>query len=115
MNVERLWLRAPIATTRRVGHVRFGCGQAVTCIKTSNRRLTLEPPGAIRTACNQRRALELLERAADRWSLLADKLCKQLRAAGLRESTIHSYLMGSTLFVRWLAGDYVPGPGRTER
>ncbi len=38
-----------------------------------------------------------------------------LRAGGLRESTVHSYLMGSSLFVRWLAGEYVPGPGRTER
>lgn len=36
----------------------------------------------------------------------------ELRARGLRESTIHAYLLGSSLFVRWLAGDYVPGPGR---
>jgi len=35
-----------------------------------------------------------------------------LREGGLRESTVHSYLMGSSLFVRWLAGEYVPGPGR---
>lgn len=34
-----------------------------------------------------------------------------LRAAGLRASTIEQYLTGSTLFVRWLCGDYVPrGP-----
>ena len=31
-----------------------------------------------------------------------------LRAAGLRASTIHAYLLGASLFVRWLAGDYVP-------
>lgn len=36
-----------------------------------------------------------------------------LRAGGLRESTIHSYLSGATLFVRWLAGEYKPsGSGR---
>ena len=39
----------------------------------------------------------------------------ELRAGGLRESTIHAYLLGSSLFVRWLAGDYVPGPGRGKR
>lgn len=44
-----------------------------------------------------------------------DRFKRELRAAGLRESTIHSYLMGSTLFVRWLAGDYTPGPGRAGR
>ncbi|MDQ3648109.1 MAG: hypothetical protein M3433_05925 [Actinomycetota bacterium] len=38
----------------------------------------------------------------------------ELRAAGLREATIHSYLVGSSRFVRWLAGEYVPGPGRAE-
>ena len=31
-----------------------------------------------------------------------------LRAGGLRESTINAYLFGSSLFVRWLAGEYVP-------
>jgi transposase len=31
-----------------------------------------------------------------------------LRAAGLRGSTITAYLHGSSLFVRWLAGEYVP-------
>jgi hypothetical protein len=32
----------------------------------------------------------------------------EMRAAGLSESTIHAYLHGSSLFVRWLGGDYVP-------
>jgi len=44
-----------------------------------------------------------------------DRFKRDLRAAGLRESTVHSYLMGSRLFVRWLAGDYAPGPGRAQR
>lgn len=44
-----------------------------------------------------------------------DRFKQELRAAGLRESTVHSYLMGSSLFVRWLTGDYLPGPGRAER
>lgn len=35
-----------------------------------------------------------------------------LRAAGLREATVQSYLTGSSRFVRWLAGEYAPGPGR---
>ena len=41
----------------------------------------------------------------------------RLRAGGLSGSTIHAYLLGSSLFARWLAGDYVPrarrsaGPG----
>lgn len=35
-----------------------------------------------------------------------------LRAAGLREATIHNYLTGSSRFVRWLAGEYAPGAGR---
>lgn len=39
----------------------------------------------------------------------------ELRAAGLRESTVHSYLTGSSLFVRWIAGEYAPGSGRAER
>ena len=40
-----------------------------------------------------------------------DRFKEDLRAAGLRASTIHQYLTGSTLFVRWLAGDYEPrGP-----
>ncbi len=41
-----------------------------------------------------------------------DRFKAELRAAGLRASTIHLYLVGSSLFVRWLAGDYVPGSGR---
>ncbi|MCA1680606.1 MAG: hypothetical protein LC777_17460, partial [Actinobacteria bacterium] len=36
-----------------------------------------------------------------------------LRAGGLRESTIHACLLGSSLFVRWLAGDDIPGARRT--
>ena len=44
-------------------------------------------------------------------SLELDGFRADLRAAGLRESTIHAYLGGSSLFVRWLSGDYVPrGP-----
>ncbi len=39
----------------------------------------------------------------------------ELRAGGLRASTVHHYLVGSSLFVRWLAGEYVPGPGRADR
>lgn len=31
-----------------------------------------------------------------------------LAAGGLRGSTINAYLFGSSLFVRWLAGDYAP-------
>ena len=31
-----------------------------------------------------------------------------LRAGGLRQATIAAYLHGSSLFVRWLAGEYVP-------
>lgn len=41
-----------------------------------------------------------------------DRFKGALRAAGLRESTINAYLLGATLFVRWLAGDYAPGPRR---
>ena len=43
-----------------------------------------------------------------------DRFKADLRAAGLRESTIRAYLLGSSLFVRWLAGDYVPGPRRAK-
>ena len=32
----------------------------------------------------------------------------RLGAGGLSRSTISAYLLGSSLFVRWLAGDYVP-------
>lgn len=44
-----------------------------------------------------------------------ERFKEELRAGGLRESTIHSYLCGSRLFVRWLAGEYVPGPPRADR
>lgn len=40
--------------------------------------------------------------------LKLDSFKAELRAAGLRESTIHAYLLGALLFVRWLLGDYVP-------
>ncbi|MCA1700164.1 MAG: hypothetical protein LC790_15165 [Actinobacteria bacterium] len=43
-----------------------------------------------------------------------DHFKAELREGGLKESTIHSYLTGSSLFVRWLAGDYAPGSGRTN-
>lgn len=44
-----------------------------------------------------------------------DRFKMELRAAGLRESTVHAYLLGSSLFVRWLAGEYFPGPPRADR
>lgn len=37
-----------------------------------------------------------------------DRFKAGLRAGGLSGSTIHAYLLGSSLFVRWLAGDYEP-------
>lgn len=37
-----------------------------------------------------------------------------LRAGGISGSTIHAYLLGSSLFVRWLVGDYLPR-GRSKR
>lgn len=40
-------------------------------------------------------------------ALQLDCFRKELRAAGLRASTIHQYLAGSSLFVRWLASDYM--------
>ena len=43
-----------------------------------------------------------------------DRFKAELRRAGLRESTIHAYLSGSSMFVRWLADDYAPGPGRAR-
>lgn len=40
-----------------------------------------------------------------------ERFKEELRAAGLRESTVFSYMNGSSMFVRWLAGDYMPrGP-----
>jgi len=41
-----------------------------------------------------------------------ERFKQDLRAGGLRESTIHSYLSGATLFVRWLGGEYQPGGSR---
>lgn len=38
-----------------------------------------------------------------------------LRAGGLRESTIYNYLTGANLFVKWLAGEYQPGASLPER
>ena len=36
---------------------------------------------------------------------------RELRAAGLRDSSIETYVQRSTTFVRWLAGEYQPrGP-----
>lgn len=51
--------------------------------------------------------------AAERWTVEdlraeLERFRVELRAAGLRESTVYSYLSGSALFVRWLAGEYVP-------
>jgi hypothetical protein len=37
-----------------------------------------------------------------------DRFKARLGAGGLSRSTISAYLLGSSLFVRWLAGDYVP-------
>ena len=38
---------------------------------------------------------------------------QELRAAGLRDNTVHTYLNRSETFVRWLAGEYRPqGPVR---
>ena len=33
----------------------------------------------------------------------------ELRAAGLSENSVQTYVGRSQYFVRWLAGDYVPG------
>lgn len=44
-----------------------------------------------------------------------DRFKVELRAAGLRESTVHSYLVGSRLFVRWLDDDYVPARSQQTR
>jgi hypothetical protein len=49
---------------------------------------------------------------------LLDELCRfevELRAAGLAENTIRTYVDRSTYFVRWLSGDYEPrGPHATD-
>jgi hypothetical protein len=39
----------------------------------------------------------------------------ELRAGGLKEGTVHSYVSGSSFFVRWLAGEYMPGRARERR
>lgn len=51
--------------------------------------------------------------AAEQWTLdelraELERFKEELRSAGLRESTVYSYLNGSTMFVRWLAGEYAP-------
>ena len=54
--------------------------------------------------------------AADAWTLgklrlELDRFEGELRAKGLEESTIRTYVDRSAIFVRWLAGDYHPvGP-----
>ena len=36
---------------------------------------------------------------------------RELRGAGLRDSSVQTYVGRSEIFVRWLAGDYIPrGP-----
>ena len=67
-----------------------------------------EPPSGVAAPRVQRVSAAELHGALDHFKA-------ELRAGGLRESTIHSYLTGSRLFVRWLAGDYVPGPPRPGR
>lgn len=44
-----------------------------------------------------------------------DRFRCELRAAGLKEATVQQYLVGASLFVRWVAGDYVPGARRPRR
>ena len=44
-----------------------------------------------------------------------DRFAGELRAAGLKEATVQQYLVGSSLFVRWLADDYTPGGRRAAR
>ena len=44
-----------------------------------------------------------------------DRFKAGLRARGLKESTINAYMLGSSLFVRWLAGDYLPRRPRAQR
>lgn len=69
------------------------------------------PPRSER-ARTQRVTLPEEALALSRTNDLRDELERfrgDLRAGGLRESTIHSYLSGASLFVRWLAGNYQPG------
>ena len=55
----------------------------------------------------------------DRWNgveLLAElrRFEAELRAAGLREQTVQTYVGRAGTFIRWLAGDYAPqGPRPT--
>lgn len=45
--------------------------------------------------------------------LLLGEFEEQLRAAGLEETTVRTYVDRSTYFVRWLDNDYHPrGPNR---
>jgi hypothetical protein len=38
---------------------------------------------------------------------------RELRAAGLAENSIHTYLKGADAFLRWMTGDFTPqGPRR---
>jgi hypothetical protein len=46
----------------------------------------------------------------DLWKALED-FKRELEAAGLRESSVATYVGRTTTFLRWLDGDYVPtGP-----
>jgi hypothetical protein len=58
------------------------------------------------------------EEMADAWTL--DELKKELttfeaelRAARLRETSVRTYVDRSSIFLRWLAGDYHPRAPRT--
>lgn len=44
-----------------------------------------------------------------------DRFRRELGAAGLRQSTVHSYACGASIFIRWLADEYSPEPGRANR
>lgn len=52
------------------------------------------------------------ERAASDLQAELGQYKHALREAGLTEATIYNYLVGSSRFVRWLAGEYAPGAGR---
>jgi hypothetical protein len=44
------------------------------------------------------------------WQAL-EEFKRELRAAGLRDNTVDTYVGRTTTFLRWLAGDYTPrGP-----
>lgn len=38
-----------------------------------------------------------------------DEFEAELRAAGLRENSVETYVQRSATFMRWLEGDYKPG------